>query len=109
MNKLEFNKNLKERIFKKSVENFVDDLERDLIRTCADCMVEYDTKDNEPVNPIYAYFHGQKTAYEYVVQNIKSMIKDLEIIKGEMDVLSTESCTDDAKSATSEEEKENED
>lgn len=109
MNKLEFNKNLKERIFKKSVENFVDDLERDLIRTCADCMAEYDTKDNEPVNPIYAYFHGQKTAYEYVAQNIKSMIKDLEIIKGEMDVLSTESCTDNAKSATNEEGKENED
>lgn len=104
MNKSEFNKNLKERIFKKSVENFVDDLEQDLIRTCADCMAEYDTKENEPVNPIYAYFHGQKTAYEYVSQNIKSMIKDLEVIKGEMDVLSTESCTEDAKIETGERE-----
>ena len=86
MNKSEFNKSMKALIFKKSMETFIDDLEG-LIKECVMCMAEYETTDEEPVNPIYAYFDGQKKAYEHVVQNVKTMLNEVNFIKNETDKL----------------------
>lgn len=90
MNKSEFNKSMKALIFKKSMETFVDDLEG-LSKECEKCMAEYETTDEEPVNPIYAYFDGQKKAYEHVVQNVKTMLNEVDFLKNETDKLTVTS------------------
>lgn len=50
----------------------------------------------ESSHPVYAYYHGQKRAYEYVVEDIKNILLGLECLKTEVEMLGAENGTKNA-------------
>lgn len=85
MNNKEFNKTIQSTVFERAIEGYVADLEMDKIQACAKCMLEYEGGEKDPVHPVYAYFHGEKKAYERVVEDIREILKGLEVLKTEVD------------------------
>lgn len=75
MNKKDFYKTIKSNAFRKAMEEFVADLKNDKIKTCYECMAEY---EGEETHPVFAYYQGQVRAYEYVVEDIEYILKGLD-------------------------------